>query len=266
MIQTFFRWLYCTLWRLLFRDLANIIVIDAIDGAGKDTLAKQILDSLEQSGRRVFDAIEFQKEHGQLPLPDHPGVLNAEFLLVCEPTYVMVKKTVDGKDASYRLRDHIVPGSTTSQRELVRMYAEDRDALYEQLIIPFLKNGGTVIQVRGLSSSLAYQTAVDPSITYDEILREPGNQRELEYASAVILLLSLPNKEAERRRKARGPKEDPSMFDGEAIQDACRVNYRLRKLRRIFTRRGTRIIDIDARGSKEENRKRALRALAPYLG
>lgn len=277
MIQNFFKWIFGGLRRLLgVRDklldnflvgmLANIIVIDAIDGAGKDTLARAILDTLAQGGRRVFDAIEFQKDCRQLPLPDHPDVLRAEFLLVCEPTYVTVMKTVDGRDASYRLRDHIVPGSKTSQKDLVKMYAEDRKALYEQLVIPFLKNGGTVIQVRGLSSSLAYQPAVDPSITLDEIMCELGNQFELEHAPKALVLLSLPNKEAERRRKARGPKEDPSIFDGETVQDACRANYHSPELRKIFTDRGTRIIDIDARGTKQENFERAFTALAPYLG
>ncbi|MCA9389125.1 MAG: hypothetical protein KC585_00800 [Candidatus Magasanikbacteria bacterium] len=245
---------------------SNIIVIDAIDGAGKDTLARAILDTLAQGGRRVFDAIEFQKEYGQLPLPDHPDVLKAEFLLVCEPTYVTIKKTVESKDASYRLRDHIVPGSKTSQRELVKMYAEDRKALYEQLVIPFLKTGGTVIQVRGLSSSLAYQPAVDPSITIHEIMNEPGNQLEIRHAPKALFVLIITNEEAERRRKARGPKEDPSIFDAEAVQDACRINYHSQELRKIFTDQGTRIIDIGVQGSKQENFERVFTALAPYLG
>ncbi|MCA9384794.1 MAG: hypothetical protein KC582_02355 [Candidatus Magasanikbacteria bacterium] len=239
---------------------SKIFVFEAIDGAGKDTLARTILDTLAQGGRRVFDAIEFQKEYGQLPLPDHPDVLKAEFLLVCEPSYVT------HRGASYRLRDHIVPGSQTSQRTLVKMYGEDRLALYEQLVIPFLKTGGTVIQVRGLSSSLAYQPAVDPSITLDEIMSEPGNQLELRYAPKALLVLSISNKEAERRRKARGPKEDPSIFDAEAVQDACRTNYHSQELRKIFTDQGTRIIDIGVQGSKQENFERVFTALAPYLG
>ena len=238
----------------------KIIVIDAIDGAGKDTLANRILDKLAQGGRRVFDVISYQKEHGQLPVLDHADVRKAEFLLVCEPTYVK------HREASYRLRDHLVPGSTTTQRELVRMYAEDRSALYQRLVIPFLESGGTIIQVRGLSSSLAYQPAVDPSITLDEVLREPGNQLELKYAPKVLLLLSLPENEAAKRRAARGEKDDPSMFDAGNIQDACRTNYHSPELRRIFTDRGTKIIDIDATGSQYETLERAFTALAPYLG
>lgn len=237
----------------------NIIVIDAIDGAGKDTLAAQVLEALARNGRRVFDAISYQKEHGQLPTMDHADVHKAEFLLVCEPTYVK------HREASYRLRDHIVPGSTTSQRELVRMYAEDRSALYQRLVIPFLESGGTVLQVRALSSSLAYQRAVDPSITIEEILAQPGNQLELKYAPRALVLLSLPQKVAAERRASRGAKDDPSMFDAEDIQDATRENYHSDELRDVFKQRGTKIIDLDATGTREENFDRLFTALAPYL-
>lgn len=237
----------------------NIFIIDAIDGAGKDTLASLVLDKLVQGGRRVFDAIAFQRDHKQLPLPEHPDVLKAEFMLVCEPTHVK------HKGASYRLRDHITPDSKTTQRELVKMYAEDRMALYQQLVIPFLENGGTVLQVRALSSSLAYQRAVDPSITIEEILAQPGNQLELEYAPKALFLLSLSIEEAARRRKLRGEKEDPSIFDADDIQDGCRANYRTPELRKVFTDRGTKIIDIDASGNVAENFDRLFTVLARYL-
>lgn len=237
----------------------HILVIDAIDGAGKDTLASLLLEALAKSGRLVFDGIAYQKKHGHLPTLDNPDVRKAEILLICEPTYVK------HRGASYRLRDHIVPGSTTTQRELVRMYAEDREALYQELALPFLEKGGKILQVRGLSSSLAYQRAVDPSITIEEILREPGNQLELKHAPHALVLLSLPQKVAAARRAARGEKDDPSMFDAEDIQDRTRENYHSSELREIFTSRGTKIIDLDATGTREENFERLMTALAPYL-
>lgn len=237
----------------------NCIVIDAIDGAGKDTLASILLQHLESLGMKAFDAISYQKEHSKLPKLDLPELTASTALLVCEPTYVK------HDHLDFRLRDHIVPGSTTTQRELVHMYAEDRKALYKQLVIPYLQNGGTVVQVRGLSSSLAYQRAVDPTITIEEIMSEPGNQLEIEYAPKALVLLSLPQEIAEARRKARGEKEDPSMFDSGAIQDATHENYHSPALRSIFTDRGTAILDIDATGDIQTNTKRLLEALTPFF-
>lgn len=237
----------------------NIIVIDAIDGAGKDTLAVRVIEALTRNGRRVFDAISYQKDHGQLPTMDHADVRKAEFLLVCEPTYVK------HREANYRLRDHIARDSTTPQRDLVWMYAEDRSALYQRLVIPFLENGGTVLQVRGLVSSLAYQRAVDPSITIEEIMSKPGNQLELKYAPKAIVLLDLPEKVAAARREGRGEKDEPSMFDKKSTQDQVSENYQKADLREVFTSHGTKIIDIDASGTIEENFDRLFTALAPYL-
>ena len=246
---------------------SKIFVFEAIDGAGKDTLARGILDTLAQGGRRVFDAIEFQKDRGQLPLLDHPDVLKAEFLLVCEPTYVK------HKGASYRLRDHLTQGSKTTQREFVRMFAEDRMALYKQLVVPFTEKGGIVIQVRGLASSLAYQPAADAIenpdksslVTMSEVLQQPGNRFELEHAPKCIFVLDVDDEIAKSRQAGRD-NGDASNFEQAAIQAATRKNYHSAEHRKIFTDQGTKIVDIDASGTKFETLERTFTVFAPYAG
>jgi dTMP kinase len=214
----------------------TLIVIDAIDGAGKGT---------------VMDALEA-----------HLRMTGRDYLRVAEPTHDGIGKVI--RDELIATHDD---GRTYSGRSAAMAFALDREVLYKKIVLPFLAEtpNRVVIQDRGVISSLAYQPLQDASVTLDWLLSLEGNRVELSRSPDLFLVLRLDPAEAERRLAGRTEKRDNSVYERTDFQERLAARYRDPDVLKPYRDAGTLIVEIDASQSKEDVAQACLNALQPIL-
>ncbi len=229
----------------------HFIVIDGIDGAGKSTLQTAALAWFEARQLAVFDVTSWSKQHGRLPqLAEIPS--DTCVLFTAEPTHVGIGRAI---------RDIVIQaGSSYSSRETAAAFALDRDALYRQLLIPFLAKTGQrwIIQDRGLISSLAYQPLQSQRkrdaqpLTETEILALPGNQTALEHCPQAFVFVDIDPAIAQQRLAGRTDKQDNDIFDDAGFQTALAGRYTSTKVIGPLTERGLQLHIINGGAARED--------------
>jgi dTMP kinase len=212
------------------------ILIESIDGAGKGTVVPLILDELKTRG--------------------------LETLSVAEPTHAGIGKFIREEIIAQHVDGHRYTGLVTAQ-----MFAIDREVLYTETIIPW-KNAhpnGVVVQDRGALSSLTYQPLQDPEVRLEWLLELPGNKIELAHAPDALFILRIDPAEAERRLAARTDKQDKCVFEKQEFQEKLAARYLDPEIQAPYRNAGTKILIIDAGGTREEVAERIKAALDEVL-
>lgn len=219
-------------------DQGTFIVLDAIDGAGKSTAIKAIATHLESKQLKLFDLVDFQKQHHRLP--ELHELQEADVLISAEPTYSFVGMAI---------RDELLrTGKNHSGKITAEAFSLDRYILFSRIILPFLreKPNRWVIQDRGVITSLAYQTIQDPTITIDWLMSLTGNQLELSRAPNKLFLLQITPAEAMQRLAHRTEKQDQAAFEQSSFQEEVALQYKNPHVLKPYLDAGTHIIEIDA--------------------
>jgi thymidylate kinase len=246
-------------------DKGILIVIDAIDGAGKDTVAEAVKTHIRASGKSLvdLDAIALEGSHAFTYAKGTDERFHGhDALFVSQPTYVGIGKVI---------REEIMKERTYDALSTAQAFALDRQVLYTRTILPFLrvKPGRIVVQVRGLMSSLTYQTiqAEDEGIelTVEQLLELPGNALELSRSPDLTLLLMVSPETAAERLAKRTEKVDGDKFADPQFQARVSLRYRSKDVLETFERRGTNIVFIDAEASKETVAAACVRALRSFI-
>lgn len=212
------------------------ILIESIDGAGKGTVIPVILEELAQRGK--------------------------EILHVAEPTHEGIGKFIREEIIFAHADGHRYSGLVTAQ-----MFAIDREVLYTQKILPWKSEHpeGVVVQDRGALSSLAYQPLQDAEVRLEWLLELRGNQIELANAPDALFILHIDPSEAQRRLTARTDKQDNSVFEKRDFQEKLAARYLDATVQAPYRAAGTKIIVIDAGGTREEVAARVKEALNSVL-
>lgn len=212
------------------------IVIEAIDGAGKGTVSKGIAEFLVSQGYDV--------------------------MVVFEPTAIGL-----GKFIREELIAKHADGRTYSGRTAAIAYSMDREQLYLERVIPFLKAPGrrAVVQDRSILSSMVYQPVQDPSVTLDWLLSLEGNQLELAHAPSMLVVLRVDADIAMQRLERRAEKRDNSIFERGDFQAKIAERYRDPRLLDEFRSRGTRIVEINSGQTPDKVIEDAIAAVRPLL-
>jgi len=212
------------------------ILIESIDGAGKGTVVPIILDELAKRGREV--------------------------LSIAEPTHERIGKFIREEIIAKHADGHTYSGRVTAQ-----MFAIDREVLYTETIIPWKRahSEGVVVQDRGALSSLAYQPLQDSDVTLEWLLELRGNQIELANAPDALFILRIDPAEAERRLASRVNKQDNSVFEKREFQEQLASRYLDPAVQHPYRVAGTKILVIDAGGTREEVAERVKTALNSVL-
>jgi len=212
------------------------ILIESIDGAGKGTVIPVILEELARRGK--------------------------EILHVAEPTHEGIGKFIREEIIFAHADGHRYSGLVTAQ-----MFAIDREVLYTQKILPWkaAHTDGVVVQDRGALSSLAYQPLQDAEVKLEWLLELRGNQIELANAPDALFILHIDPAEAERRLTARTDKQDNSVFEKRDFQEKLAARYLDATIQAPYRAAGTKILVIDAGGTREEVAARVKEALNSLL-
>ncbi|MFA5128208.1 MAG: hypothetical protein WC457_04400 [Patescibacteria group bacterium] len=209
------------------------IMLDGIDGSGKSTILDAWKKEISAQGNGIFDLKNYWQETGRYP--ELSEMRAYDFIFSCEPTYTGVGKVI---------RDELVKYTDYPPQAVAHAFSLDRLVLYHKIIIPLLQQGKCVIQDRGVSSSLAYQSTQHEELTFDVLAELPGNNLALKNRPDYLILAELSAEEAIERLSGRTGKKDEAIFEKLDFLKRLEGQYRDEKFRNLFIERGTRIMDL----------------------
>jgi thymidylate kinase len=222
------------------------LMIDGIAGSGKSTILRAAQAEVKRLGLRVFDLVEWTKTQ-QAP-PSFEDVKDFDVLFTFEPTKQWV-----GSAIRYELS---VTGGLYGGETHAHAFSLDREIQYRRLILPCLKAGKTVIQDRGITTSMVYQPVMKGGISFEKLIELPGNRLALTQVPDVLLLTDLNVQTAMERIKSRSD-------DGKGIWAdpvfLTKVSQRFRSdwFSKFFMDRGTCVHTFDTRGEQAATIARA---------
>ena len=222
----------------------RFIMIDGIAGSGKSTILRAIQTWAEICQYRIFRLSDWT----DLAPPRFEDIENYDVYFTYEPT-----RTWIGRAIRYELSRENDP---YGGEELAHAFALDRQILYRRLIIPALQAGKTIIQDRGISSSLVYQPIMPSSISLESLLNLPGNKLALQHAPTALILTKLPAEEAYKRTLSRQD-DSKGVFGQLAFLQQVEIRFHEPWLKQIFTSHGSKIFALDTNRSFEETQRDA---------
>lgn len=229
----------------------TFVMIDGLDGSGKGVIATTLGHYEEQKGNRVLDLREYWEEKQEIP--EFKEVQQYDVFISCEPTHALVGKVI---------REEIVkkhPQRKYSGLTTAQAFALDREILYKKLLVPALLQGKTVIQERGVITSLIYQPVQLEQITLVDIMKLPGNAFALKHAPSLLILTDINPDIAMQRLKER-KKQDHAIFEELLFQRKIAARYKSDWLKKICEKNKTVIeyIDTNPPQTEEETKKKAI--------
>ena len=223
------------------------IIIDGIDGSGKSTAVQTWKDYLTGEGNAIFDLKHYWQTVGKYPELDE--LKSYDFIFSCEPTYVGIGKVI---------REELIKNKTNyPPRAIVEAFSLDRLISYNKIIIPSLKNGKVIIQDRGVSTSLAYQSisrseagsrrgGTEQDLTFKKIADFPGNKLALENRPDHLVIAKISAEKAMARLQNRFSKNDNAIFEQLRFQKKAAEIFYSPKYQAIFTSKGAKIHYLNA--------------------
>ena len=222
----------------------NFVMIDGIDGSGKGV----ILDTVKENFK-TFDLREFIKENRRFPKVSE---INEEIVISSEPSNLYVGDAI--REELLR-GEHKYSGTTAAYA-----FALDREILYNNFIIPARKAGKTIIQERGVISSLVYQPVQQEQLSLRDLINIPGNRLAIKNAPDFLIIVKVtPEIVASRSRK-----NDYSIFDSLFFQRKVEERFESEWLKQIFERFGCKVLYLDGNCSISELKQKALNLIKNY--
>lgn len=222
----------------------RFIMVDGIAGSGKSTVLRSVDAWATACGHKTFRLHDWN----EIGPPHFEDVADYDTYFTYEPT-----RTWIGAAIRYELSRSRDPYDGV---ELAHAFALDRHIMYRRLIIPALEAGKTIIQDRGVSTSLVYQPIMPRSVELDIIKALPGNQLALRHAPDALILTELSAEVAQERIRTRNDESKGVFTDLEFLK---RVEARFKEpwLHALFEAHGTKLFSLDTSGSLEQTNTRA---------
>lgn len=227
-------------------------MIDGIAGSGKSTVLRAIDAWAQSCEHRVFRLSDWQ----DLTPPKFDDIPDYDVYFTYEPT-----RTWIGRAIRYELSREDKP---YGGEELAHAFALDRQIMYRQLVIPALRAGKTVIQDRGVSTSLVYQPIMPGGIPLEQIRALPGNKLALSHAPHALILTKLSPEEANKRMQARID-DTRGVFGNLEFMKKIAARFEEPWLKNLFEKHGTILYQLDTSGTIEDTTKRAQKMIDHIL-
>lgn len=230
------------------------IMLDGIDGSGKSTILEVWKNYLTAQGNAVFDLKHYWQT--QKKYPPYQELRSYDFIFSCEPTYAPVGELIR--------KELVRDGADYPLLAIAEAYSLDRLILYQQIIIPLLEEDKCVIQDRGVSSSLAYQT-VSGEFTLEEIADLPGNKLALQHRPDFLVLARVKPETAMQRLAARTTKKDNVIFEKLEFQTKLAEIFESPNFQNMFLKRGAKIFNLPAEEKIDIMEKETVKLLTKLI-
>lgn len=207
------------------------IMVDGIDGSGKSSVIDAWKEYLTAQGNTIFDLRDTWKKRGAYP--EYSELKSYDFIFSGEPTYVGVGKVIR--------EELIAKNNNYTQNAIAEAYALDRLVLYKKIIIPALEDGKCVIQDRGVSTSLCYQTVGDTKLSFEEVAALEGNALALAYAPNHLVLIEANTNIAIERLSKRLEKQDNVIFEKNVFLEMASAQFKNPAFLNLFKERNTAV-------------------------
>lgn len=230
----------------------RFIIVDGLTGSGKSTVLNAVTDWAIECGHRIWRLQDWQESSP----PRFEDIPDYDVYFTLEPT-----RTWIGSAIRHELSRTDLP---YGGEELAHAFALDRELSYRRLIIPALAAGKTVIQDRGVSSSIVYQPVMSNSVPVETILSLPGNRLALEHAPTALVLTKLPAAVAASRIAGRGGESKGVFADVEFLKKQ-EERFASDWFHKLFEEHGTKVFELDTSGSLEESQRLATKLIDHIL-
>jgi len=207
------------------------IMIDGIDGSGKSTVISAWKKFLSDQGNATFDLKDYFQTNNRYP--ELHELKSYDFIFSAEPTFTGIGKVI--REELISQKKHY------SAEAIAQAYALDRLILYTKIIIPLLQDGKCVVQDRGVSTSLAYQTIQNSNLTLETVSELAGNKLALTNRPDHLVLLKVKPEIAIQRLSGRLEKQDNVIFEKLDFLKKISRQYETKEFTNIFENRGTKI-------------------------
>jgi len=216
------------------------VMIDGMEGSGKGTVIKAITSLYED----VFDLAMYSKEAKEFP---PLSAVREKVVISVEPTYAAV---------GYAIRQELLRSDYKyAALTQAHVFALDREILYNQLLIPLKKMGKTIIQERGIVSSLVYQPVQHGTLSLRDIMHIQGNKIAIQNAPDFLIIVKAdPDRIAERKNLE-------NLFFLRKIAERFESDW----LKNVFERFGTTVVYLDANCSLHQLEERAKQVYKEYV-
>jgi dTMP kinase len=206
-------------------------MIDGIDGSGKSTVISAWKKFLSDQGNATFDLKDYFQTNNRYP--ELHELKSYDFIFSAEPTFTGIGKVI--REELISQKKHY------SAEAIAQAYALDRLILYTKIIIPLLQDGKCVVQDRGVSTSLAYQTIQNSNLTLETVSELAGNKLALTNRPDHLVLLKVKPEIAIQRLSGRLEKQDNVIFEKLDFLKKISRQYETKEFTNIFENRGTKI-------------------------
>ena len=213
-------------------------------GSGKSTILNAVQQWTKDQDMNIFSLADWDDHEP----PSFEKLSGHDVFFTYEPT-----RTWTGRAIRYELSRTDNP---YGGEELAHAFALDRQIMYRRLIIPALQAGKTIIQDRGISSSLVYQPVMHGDVSLEFVMNLPGNKLALEHAPDALILTSVSAHEAHKRINARDD-ESKGVFAKLEFLIEQEKRFAADWLHSIFKQRGSNVYQLDTGGTIDESRERA---------
>lgn len=228
------------------------IIVDGIAGSGKTTVIRTIHEHLCTQGKTCFRLQDWKEERP----PTFDEINQFDVYFTYEPTRTWV-----GRAIRYELSQTNLP---YGGEELAHAFALDRQIMYRRLILPALNAGKIVIQDRGVTTSLVYQSIMPNGLSVDEIAKLPGNKLALDHAPNHLILTTIPIEQIIERIADRKD-EGKGVFGDIELMRRVDVRFREQWFRELFESHGTQLHTLDTSGTIEESKANAIQLISSLL-
>lgn len=226
------------------RTKKRFIIVDGLTGSGKSTVLNAVTNWAVECGHRIWRLQDWKE-----PTPPRfEDLEDYDVYFTFEPTRSWV-----GAAIRFELSRTDKP---YGGEELAHAFALDRELNYRRLILPALEAGKTVIQDRGVSSSIVYQPVMPNSVSLEMLLSLPGNKLALEHTPSALILTRLPATVALERITSRSD-ENKGVFAGIEFLKKQEERFASSWFRQLFEERGTKVFELDTSGTLEESQRLA---------
>ncbi|MEK6967333.1 MAG: hypothetical protein AABX51_01750 [Nanoarchaeota archaeon] len=236
--------------------VGKFFMVEGIDGSGKSVAINAIKDYAVSKNLKVLDVRAFCEQKNTFP--DDDEIAESDIVFTSEPSYSFVGRALR---TELLIEENNYPAWT-----IANSFALDREILYKRIVLPALKQNKTVVQERGLPSTMVYQPVQD-KISLAELMRLPGNKLASEHPPHSLLILKVKPEEAITRLNARFSQKY-SLFDTLFFQRKIEERYSSFWLRGYFEKLGTDVYTFETSNpiSAEQNRKNSLRIFQAMIG